>query len=318
MDSELKDFRQGLIDRLSGTVEQKISSIGFVPEELVRFAAGWVPPKSADVETFDIPDDLNEAINGHYDYAFYARESIWADMLAGTDFRNIGYWDENTETLDQAGRNLQDQLLALLPEKKGRILDVACGMGASTKRLLNDYSPENVWAINISAKQIETTSQNAPGCNAIVMSATEMTFEDNFFDAIECIEAAFHFETRRKFLEDSLRILKPGGRLVISDVLMASAARLEQYPVFPSPENHIGTIEEYKSLLEETGFVDVTIDDARDKIWEPHFMATTNRIQRGFLERKYNIVEVMDMIWTYYELDVITGPCLILGASKPG
>ncbi|QDG75026.1 class I SAM-dependent methyltransferase [Labrenzia sp. PHM005] len=317
MASELKDLRQRLVDRLSATVEQKISSIGYVPEDLVRIAGSGVPAEPSHDEVYKAPEDLKEAINEHYDFSFYARETIWADMLAGTHFRNIGYWDANTESLDQAGRNLQDQLLALLPQKTGRILDVACGMGASTKRLLDTYRPEDVWAINISAKQIETTSQNAPGCNAQVMSATEMTFEDNFFDAVECIEAAFHFDTRRKFLEDTLRILKPGGRLVMSDVLMTSGARLEQYPVFPNPENHIATIEDYKSVLEEIGYENITISDERNNIWKSHFMATTNRIHEGFLARKYNIVEVTDMIWTYYELDAITGPCPILGASKP-
>ncbi|TIT84310.1 MAG: class I SAM-dependent methyltransferase, partial [Mesorhizobium sp.] len=114
---------------------------------------------------------------------------------------------------------LVDTLLARLPDKGGRILDVACGLGASTRRLLASYPPEAVTAINISAAQVATARQNAPGATVLQMDAAKLAFPDASFDAVICVEAAFHFDTRAAFLAEALRVLKPGGALVLSDIL---------------------------------------------------------------------------------------------------
>lgn len=314
--------RQRLKDRLAATVGYQIDSMGFVPRDLDKIASHWTSqtePGEAP-ELPELPKDgdrLAAAINYHYDHVFYDAVGMWADLLGGTQFRNIGYWEDGTASLDAAGCALQDQLLAMIPDKTGTILDVACGMGASTKRLLGHFGAENIWAINISERQIASTLENVPGCNAQVMNATDLAFDDGFFDAIECIEAAFHFETRLAFLRESFRVLKPGGWLVMSDVLMTSAARLEQYPVFPSSENHLEGVSDYEALLHDVGFANVTMRDARDQIWRPHFLFTVTALHEHYLNGKIDIVELTDALWRYYELDVITGACPLIAAQKP-
>ncbi len=240
-----------------------------------------------------------------------------AHFLGEEGFRNIGYWPPGTLDQNQASEQLQDYLLNYIPEKKGRILDVACGLGATTRRLLKHYPAENVWAINISEKQIESTRTLAPGCHALVMNAVEMTFEDAFFDSIICIEAAFHFETRRKFLEDAQRILKPGGRLVLSDTLFSAAARHTQFPqLLPSPENHLESVDAYRKLFEEVGFRSVVVEELRDLIWKPHFLRFVTVLHERFADREIGIVQLMENLAMYYELDAMTGPWVVACAEK--
>ncbi|HEY0837827.1 MAG TPA: methyltransferase domain-containing protein [Azospirillum sp.] len=325
--ADLKEqFKKALFDSISA----QIDLIGYVPDDIARLAAGFDfgagavgrAPDDTGVSAVAAPalrpdkDSLAGRVNRYYDEAFYNPDGIMGMLLGGTEYRNIGYWDETTKTQNQASERLQDALLDFIPEKSGRILDVACGMGASTRRLLNHYPPENVWAINISEKQVASTRKNAPGCNAMVMNAVDLRFEDAFFDAVLCIEAAFHFETRRAFLEGARRVLKDGGRLVLSDVLFTSPKRLEQYPVLPGPENHIATAGEYEALLADVGFRDIVVKDVSREVWGAHFLHVVNRIHEEFYQGKLNLVHLTQILWTYYQLNAVTGLCLFVSARK--
>ncbi len=310
-----------------------IDTVAYVPEDLPVFAYGRAAPEKPPVESPPPnPDpsssgdtgvaaspaaELAKTINALYDPRFLDHNNFISKLMDEQGFRNIGYWPPGTVDQHQASEQLQDYLLSHIPEKTGRILDVACGLGASTRRLLAHYPAENVWAINISEKQIESTRTLAPGCHALVMNAVEMTFEDAFFDNIICIEAAFHFETRRKFLEDALRILKPGGHLVMSDVLFTSPARHTQFAqMLPSPANHLESAESYQALLEEIGFRNAVVKNLRDMIWRPHFLKFVTRLHERFLDREIGFLELVDNLLFYYEMDRVTGPCLVVSAEK--
>lgn len=326
-DAADKTLAAELKARLFGAISRQIDAIDYVPEDLASlvgdftFDAAPDADPAADAAGADdraplAPDGLARRVNDYYDAAFYDRSGIMGLLLEDTQYRNIGYWDARTTTQQAASERLQDALLAFIPEKTGRILDVACGLGASTRRLLEHYPPDDVWAINISEKQIASTRANAPGVHAEVMNAVDLTFDDGFFDAVMCIEAAFHFETRRRFLENALRVLKPGGRLVLSDVLFTSAARHRQYPVLPDPANHLATAEAYRALLADVGFGDAVAIDARDEIWGAHFRHVVARVHEALYRRQLGIVQLTDILWTYYQLDAVTGPCLLVHATK--
>lgn len=326
MTQGVPDLKEMVKQRLFASISAQIDQIGHVPEDLARLTAGVALgndgighfERSERVVAPDARDAATVAadVNRHYDHIFYDKQGVMALAFDASDYRNLGYWDETTTTLTEASERLQDKLLDFIPEKTGRILDVACGMGASTRRLLTHYPAENVWAINISEKQIETTRENAPGCNAMVMNATEMTFEDAFFDNILCIEAAFHFETRRKFLEDARRILKPGGRLVMSDVLFTSRERLSQFPLFPTPRNHLADADEYRALLADVGFSEVVVEDVTRQVWRAHFLNVITRVHERFHDGDLDLVHLTEVLWMYYLMDAITGPCVFVCARK--
>lgn len=182
-----------------------------------------------------------------------------------SDFANFGYRDEATRSQKEACENLMEKLLAVVPEKKGKILDVACGKGATTRHLLKYYPPDAVTGINISERQLEKARANAPDCDFRLMSATEMDFEDESFDAIICVEAAFHFDTREKFLREAWRILKPGGTIMLTDIL--SSLKTERSSKLLTEKNHIEDPEEYEELLTRVGFEHAQTIDATDECW---------------------------------------------------
>jgi MPBQ/MSBQ methyltransferase len=179
-----------------------------------------------------------------------------------SDYFNYGYWEPGIQDQAAASDNLVAKLLEMIPEKTGKILDVACGRGASTRHLLRYYEPTEITATNISSNQLERAAQIARGCTLRVMDAASMDFPDESFDNLLCVEAAFHFDTRDGFYREALRVLKPGGRLVTSDIL---GPRGSQRII---PANTVLTPGELRDHLYRAGFEKVQVTDATEQCWK--------------------------------------------------
>ena len=176
---------------------------------------------------------------------------------------NLGYWGPDIATGRQAAVRLVDELLGEPTDRDGAILDVACGAGGSTERLLDRYPAGGITAINISGRQLAEAERRAPGCRFVVMDACALDFPDATFDTVLCVEAAFHFNTRARFLAEAYRVLRPGGRLALSDILFRRGV-----PVPDVPSANRTTLEGYRDMLQETGFREIEMRDATAETWE--------------------------------------------------
>ena len=100
-----------------------------------------------------------------------------------------------------------------------RLLDVGCGLGGSARILARDYGFE-VLGISISSQQIDRaralTPEHLP-CRFAVMDALAIPIADGYFDAVWTVEAAPHIANKQRFANELLRLLKPGGQLVMAD-----------------------------------------------------------------------------------------------------
>ena len=256
--------------------------------------------------------ELNAKLVEHYDRIFHD-EFVHARLFEGSGYSNYGYWNAGTASPREASDNLVDRLLERVPDKAVQVLDVACGAGGTTRRLAERFGASNVTAINISSYQLERTAKAAPGVNTILMSATNLSFAPASFDAIVCVEAAFHFDTREKFFRQAYRILKPGGHLVLSDVLL-----IPDVPaVFPVPVANLISASTYKSQLSLTGFEVAIIESARKPTWESFakYVATQGAQEvRGISEdadRKKQTLAFIDA-W-----DKVMEDYILVSARKP-
>ncbi|MEB3333566.1 MAG: methyltransferase domain-containing protein [Cyanobacteriota bacterium] len=102
-----------------------------------------------------------------------------------------------------------------------KVLDVGCGIGGSARILARDYGLD-VLAISISEAQIAraralTPSSLAPRCRFEVMDALALALANGSFDAVWSVEASPHMPDKQRYVDELLRVLKPGGRLAIAD-----------------------------------------------------------------------------------------------------
>lgn len=205
----------------------------------------------------------------YYDDSMY-HERL-SEYFGGSDHFNYGYWEADIPDQKTACENLLERLLALLPSRSGKILDVACGKGETARYLTNYYNPGDITGINISEKQLQTCRAKVPGAAFLQMDGAKLEFPDNSFEAVVCVEAVFHFHTRETFLEEAYRVVRPRGALVLTDILLTDWGR-EHRLWWIDPENAgINCLQDYQDLYRRAGFENIRVIDATRECWQGYY-----------------------------------------------
>jgi MPBQ/MSBQ methyltransferase len=99
------------------------------------------------------------------------------------------------------------------------VLDVGCGIGGSSRILARDYGFA-VTGITISPQQVKRAQELTPPevkAQFKVDDALNLSFPDASFDVVWSIEAGPHMPDKARYAQEMLRVLKPGGILVVAD-----------------------------------------------------------------------------------------------------
>lgn len=258
-------------------------------------------------------DNTQEQIVGHYETL--SHHPVVYEYYGRSYFLNFGYWDDQTPDQKSACENLVEKLLSFVPDKRGTILDVACGNGATTAHLMKYYAADKITAINISTQQLEIAGTVAPGCHFLLMDATRLDFPDNSIDNMISVEAAFHFNTREKFLREALRVLKPGGWIVLSDILVTPEA--EKNREMRTEANYLENPAAYRDLLQRTGYEEFEVIDATEACWKSHFLYMVNYAHKKFYDGEIDLEGMKGYLdRTYRRVPDLTF-YLLVGARKP-
>ncbi len=162
-------------------------------------------------------------------------DALIAARRAGRVGRHVhlGYWD-NPPSLDtpcpfgefeRAQALLTERIADLVPLRPGQsVLDVACGFGGTLAAIDARLSNMALTGLNIDRRQLELClGAVTPGRNHMTLvegDACALPFAQAAFDHILCVEAMFHFSSRRDFLARAARCLRVGGVLAVTDIFI--------------------------------------------------------------------------------------------------
>lgn len=208
---------------------------------------------SAELDVRQVVDETQEYYDGPAD-EIYRR--LWGDNV------HMGTWLSDDDDLETAMDRTNRIMAAQANIRSGsEVLDVGCGYGASAIFLATEYGCR-VTGLNISEKELELARQRA----AEVGVADKVTFEygdfhdlpqpDGSYDAVWSQEAFLHGADKPRILAECLRVLRPGGALVMTDLLVREGVPEEErqriYARVHSPG--MWDLGQYAEALTDAGF----------------------------------------------------------------
>ncbi len=160
---------------------------------------------------------------------------------AGRDV-HLGYWDDppplstpcSAQEFEDAQARLTDLLIELAALRDQQdVLDVGCGFGGALEAI-GQWREMRRTGVNIDPRQLDIC-RSLPmrdGSLALIEAdACALPLQAASFDRAICIEAMFHFRSREAFLHQVARVLRPGGRLAVSDILLRAPGAEAPTPV---------------------------------------------------------------------------------------
>ena len=215
-------------------------------------------------ETDEIVDFYNETA---WEY-----RTFWSDANL-----HYGFYDDESTSHRLAMTNSNSVYADKLEvDVTDTVLDIGTGRGGFPTHVAAEYGAE-VHGIDIDPGHVSEAEANARERG--VSDATEfgvgdyhdIPYPDGTFDAVSGIETVCHSERKERVLEEIRRVLKPGGRLMISDGFVGRALTEPEAEKLRTVLDgwavpDIARIDEFRDTLEDLGFANVTFDDHYDQI----------------------------------------------------
>jgi ubiquinone/menaquinone biosynthesis C-methylase UbiE len=151
---------------------------------------------------------------------------------------------------------------ALGKAARGSVLDVACGPGILSAAIAK--SARDVVAFDLTPEMLKKATQRCSeaGLANVVFregNAAELPFADAAFDAVVTRLSVHHFDRPGRVMSEIFRVLRPGGRFVIADVISSEVpaeAELQNAIEILRDPSHVRMLpgSELTALIKDAGF----------------------------------------------------------------
>lgn len=199
----------------------------------------------------------SDAVASHYDELDHFYREIWGEHV------HHGLWLTGDESPDRAAVQLAELVAKEAAIGAGtRVCDVGCGYGATARMFVREYGAAAT-ALTVSPAQYQFAIGKDPGSTNpryILCDWLKNDLPAESFDAVIAIESSEHMGDKAAFFAQAWRVLRPGGRCVVTAWLARERASGLEDLLLLEPVCRegrmpgMGTETDYRRLFEAAGF----------------------------------------------------------------
>jgi ubiquinone/menaquinone biosynthesis C-methylase UbiE len=184
------------------------------------------------------------------------------------------------------------------------VLDVGCGTGKQVAANRSAFPAASIVGSDLFIGMLRVASENDPNAVWAQSDGSRLGFRDSAFDYITNQFSYAHIQDKPAFAAEIFRILKPGGRFVVTNIEPWSMDSWIMYQFFPAARelDHADFLQKdvFAELLTRTGFGSLRVDVDRKLKQEilgdffsyaserhraSHFLAMSDNAYQSGLER---------------------------------
>lgn len=180
------------------------------------------------------------------------------EAIFGTGFLSPGSAEEVAKIIE--GIELADK----------EVLDIGVGLGGPTCLLVENYNARHVTAVDIEAPVLAKATKTVERfglSDRITIKKIDpgpLPFADSSFDVVFSKDSIIHISDKQMLFADVYRVLRPGGWLAMSDWCCDDkpfTPEMTEWTEGTGLSFAMQPLKNYKSLLSEAGFVEVSTAD---------------------------------------------------------
>ena len=154
------------------------------------------------------------------------------------------------------------------------ILDIGSGTGGVDIVLVREHGAGTVVGIDVEKKLVDLANYYLTRHaleNRITYKLVDpgpLPFRDETFDAVFSKDSIIHVQDKRGLYSEAFRVIRPGGRLFVSDWLRGEGDEfdnmVERFAEASGHEFTLVSLREIENVLRKVGFVDIDLTDRQD------------------------------------------------------
>ena len=203
-----------------------------------RFAIDFLSKKEDPLHIISVPGKKSHGIIGFIKKhvlrpeTFPLMEFLPPTQNVDTTYDSIAHlYDETFEDISVRQDELRWLRKHLSTIQKPKLLDIGCGTG-SFVRAIRDLV-EEASGVDLSTGMITHATKRSQGDDKITFKKIDgpnLPFPDNSFDVVTSV-LSWRYLDWDPIIHEILRVLKPGGRLIVID-MVAAPVGIKEWPVF--------------------------------------------------------------------------------------